>query len=318
MRRSYPSLPGRSDGRATRILITGASGLLGGKIVELASGRGHQVYSTYREHAPPPYGKPLRLDQTEDSQVKKFVSENRPDVIINAAALTDVDVCEEKPEAAFLLNATSVGHLADAATESSAFFVQVSTDYVFSGEKGGYSETDVANPINQYGHSKLKGEAITTGLEEKTWSIARASVVYGWGRTHRPNAATYVYSKLSKSEKVSMVADQFSSPTLNTSLASMLVEVAERKIPGIIHTAGASRLSRYDFATGIARTFGLDTRMIASTKSKNLNWKAKRPRDSSLNVTRASQTLLNRPLTVENAFSLLLKEHNGLAPSQRV
>ena len=231
--------------------------------------------------------------------------------------MTDVDVCEEKPETAFLVNATSVGHLADAARESGSFLVQVSTDYVFSGEKGSYSESDVADPINEYGRSKLKGEEITTRLEEKAWSIARASVVYGWGRSHRPNAATYVYSKLSKSEKVSMVTDQFSSPTLNTSLASMLVEVAERKIPGIMHTAGASRLSRYDFAAGIARTFGLDARLIASTESKNLNWKAKRPRDSSLNITRASRKLSNQPLTLENAFSLLLKEHDGLAPSQR-
>ncbi len=256
----------------------------------------------------PAHGNPVTLDQTEEVPVRKLVKKTGPDVIINSAAMTDVDLCESQPEAAVRVNATSVGYLANAAKEVSSFLLQVSTDYVFSGDKGGYSETDSPNPINHYGLSKLKGEESAKGAGEGAYSIARASVVYGWGRAHRPNAATYVYDKLSKKEKVSMVKDQYSSPTLNTNLAGMVLEIAGRKIPGIIHTAGASRLNRHDFALHIARTFGLDTGLITAVESKNLNWKAKRPPDSSLKTGKASRTLTNGPLPIEQALSILARE----------
>ena len=257
------------------------------------------------------------IDQTEEAQVRTLVKETRPDVIINSAAMTDVDLCESQPDIAVLVNATSVGYVADAAREADAFLVQISTDYVFNGDKGQYSETDSPNPINHYGLSKLKGEEAALRTGEGAQCIARASVVYGWGRAHRPNAATYVYDRLSKKEKVSMVNDQFSSPTLNTNLAGMVLEIAERKIPGIIHTAGASRLNRHDFALHIARAFGLDAGLIAAVESKNLNWKAKRPPDSSLRTDKASRTLTNGPLSIEQALGVLAREHDGLESLQK-
>ncbi len=315
MRRCSLRHRGRSDGKPTRILVTGASGLLGGKIVELASGKGHEVFSAYKEHQPL-QGRAVQLDQTEEGQVKKVVSESKPDVIINGAALTDVDLCEEKSDSAFLLNATAVGYLAKAARESNAFLLQMSTDYVFSGDKGGYSETDAPAPINKYGLSKLKGEEAAMRVGEKSYCIARASVVYGWGRTHRPNAASFIYAKLSNGDKVSMVNDQYCSPTLNTSLAGMVLEIAERRVPGIMHTAGATRLSRYDFALDVARTFGLDTNLISPIETKRLNWKARRPPDSSLRVTKASGTLSSAPLPIEQALRVLSREHDSLASFQ--
>lgn len=188
----------------------------------------------------------------------------------------------------------------------------MSTDYVFNGDKGRYSENDTPNPINKYGLSKLKGEEAAKRVGEGNWAVGRASVVYGWGRPHRPNAATYVYDKLSKGERVSMVNDQYSSPTLNTSLAGMLLEIAERRITGIIHTAGASRLNRYDFAVQVAQTFGLDSRLISSVDSKNLNWKAKRPNDSSLAISKASGALSSAPLPIDQALQVLAREHTSL------
>lgn len=244
------------------------------------------------------------------------MKETRPEVIINSAAMTDVDLCESQPETATLVNATSVGYLADASKEMDAFLIQISTDYVFSGDKGKYSETDSPNPINQYGLSKLKGERSAVRIGEGAYCIARASVVYGWGRAHRPNAATYVYDKLSKKEKVSMVDDQYSSPTLNTNLAGMVLEIAERRIPGIMHTAGASRLNRYDFAVDIARIFGMDTSLVSTVEAKNLNWKAKRPPDSSLNSAKASKTLTNVPLPIEQALRVFAREHSSLESLQ--
>src|SRR2546429_3012415 len=131
LRKRFPLSLGKRDGSLTRILVTGSSGLLGNKIVEHAIAKGHEVYSTY-QHNPPRLGVPLQLDQTIQAEVERVVSLASPDAIVNAAAMTDVDVCEQLPEMARFVNSISVSHLASSASAHKAFLVQVSTDYVFS------------------------------------------------------------------------------------------------------------------------------------------------------------------------------------------
>jgi dTDP-4-dehydrorhamnose reductase len=226
--------------------------------------------------------------------------------------MTDVDKCELETEAAFAANSKAVSNIVSAAKETKSFVVQVSTDYVFDGERGRYSEHEEAHPINKYGESKLEGEnVVMKRLDKEMWSIARSSVVYGWGRAIRPNAATFVYERLSRGETVRIVRDQFSSPTLNTSLSAMLIEIAERELPGIIHAAGATRLNRFDFAVGLAKTFGLDASLIRAIQAKDLQWKARRPTDSSLNVEKAQKLLRSAPLSIESAYEALHREHIG-------
>jgi dTDP-4-dehydrorhamnose reductase len=252
----------------------------------------------------------MAFDLTQSAGVRRVFSEVHPDVVINAAAMTEVDKCELDAEAAFAANSKAVSNIVDAAQETESFVVQVSTDYVFDGERGGYSEHDEAHPVNKYGESKLEGEkAVMKGLDKEMWSIPRSSVVYGWGRASRPNAATFVYEKLSRGESICMVRDLFSSPTLNTSLSAMLIEVAERELPGIIHVAGATRLNRFDFAVGLAKTFGLDATLIKAVQAKELQWKARRPADSSLVVGRAQKLLRSAPLNIESAYEALHREH---------
>jgi dTDP-4-dehydrorhamnose reductase len=242
------------------------------------------------------------FDVTDEVSVRKTISKIRPDVIVNSSALTDVDKCEVKPQLARDLNSTGVEHLARSALESSSFLVQVSTDSVFDGTTGNYLENDRPHPINQYGHTKLAGEEAAKTCGEGRWSIARTSVLYGWGRPQRPNAATYISESLSKGQKIFILTDQYSSPTLNTNLAKMIVEISERQLPGIIHTAGATRLSRYDFALGLADLMKLERKFILPTESENIKWKAKRPMDSSLRVSRATSQLANRPLEIDEAY----------------
>ena len=292
-----------------RILVTGASGLLGSRLVELALQKGHDVISSYKDHVPV-HGKPLALDLARSTDVTKAFSEVHPDVIINTAAMTDVDRCELEPEAAFSTNSKAVSNIANAAKEMESFVVQVSTDYVFDGGRGGYSEHDETRPVNKYGESKLEGEkVIMNELDEEMWSIARSSVIYGWGRSGRPNAATFVYEKLSRGESIRIASDLFSSPTLNTSLSTMLLEIGERQLPGIIHVAGATRLSRFDFAMGLAKTFGLDATLIKAVLARDLQWAARRPADSSLIVGRAQRLLRSAPLYIEKAYETLRREN---------
>ena len=294
--RRFPPGLGKRDGRLTRILVTGSSGLLGNKIVEHAIAKGHEVYPTY-QHNPPRLGVPLVLDQTIQAEVEKVVSLASPDAIVNSAALTDVDLCEELPEMARFVNSISVSHLASSASAHKAFLVQVSTDYVFSGEKGMYSETDQPSPVNEYGRSKLEGEEMARLAGEGNWCVARASVVYGWGRPQRGNAATYVYDKLSKGEQIRMVQDQYCSPTYNDNLARMILEIVEKRVLGVMHTSGATRINRYDFAVLIAKTLGLDTSLIRPVESASIPWKAKRPRDSSLDVQKCRGLLDAKPMS---------------------
>jgi dTDP-4-dehydrorhamnose reductase len=271
------------------------------KLVQVALERGHQVFAAYKEH-PPIFGNPVPLDVTDEISVRKNISRIKPDVIVNSAALTDVDKCEVNPQLARDLNSTCVEYLARATRELSCFLVQVSTDSVFDGATGNYSENDRLHPINQYGHTKLAGEEAAKTCGEGRWSIARTSVLYGWGRPQRPNAATYISDSLSKGQKIFMITDQYSSPTLNTNLAKMIIEISERQLPGIIHTAGAMRLSRYDFALGLADLMMLERKLIIPTESENIKWKAKRPMDSSLHVSRAASQLVNRPLEIDEAY----------------
>jgi dTDP-4-dehydrorhamnose reductase len=242
--------------------------------------------------------------------VKETIARIRPQAIINTAALSDVDFCEENPDAAFLVNSESVSYLATAAREAGCFLLQVSTDYVFDGEKGSYSELDPPHPVNTYGNSKLQGERAAVFIGEGLWSIARPSVIFGWGRRYRPNAATSVFEKLSKRENVRMVRDQYCSPTFNTNLAAMLVEVAERKIAGILHTAGATRLSRSELALKVADIFGLDKKLVLEATAKDIPWRAKRPKDSSLNVARATTLLSHKPQTITDALDQFRGEQN--------
>ena len=305
--RRFPPGLGKRDGSLTRILVTGSSGLLGNKIVEHAIAKGHEVYSTY-QHNPPRLGVPLVLDQTIQAEVEKVVSLASPDAIVNSAALTDVDVCEELPEMARFVNSISVSHLASSASAHKAFLVQVSTDYVFSGEKGMYSETDPPSPVNEYGRSKLEGEEMARLAGEGNWCVARASVVYGWGRPQRGNAATYVYDKLSKGEQIRMVQDQYCSPTYNDNLARMILEIVEKRVLGVMHTSGATRINRYDFAVLLAKALGLDTNLILPVDSANLQWKAKRPRDSSLDVKKSSDILGEKPVSAPEGVKSFSEE----------
>jgi len=186
--------------------------------------------------------------------------------------------------------------------------IYVSTDYVFSGKKGMYTETDETKPINHYGKTKLEGEKIVRNLMPD-WCIARPSVIYGSvpaaGKT---NFALWVIDKLRKGEQIKIITDQYVSPTINTNLAEMILEVAQRRLTGIYHLSGATPINRYDFACLIAETFDLNKNLIKPAKSEEMNWNAQRPKNTSLNIEKASRTLTKKPLKIEDALNKLKEE----------
>jgi dTDP-4-dehydrorhamnose reductase len=293
--------------------VTGASGLLGHRLVQITSANGHEVYSVYKEH-PTSSGKPIRLDLTNQGQVSQTISMLKPQAIIHTAAYTDVEGCEINKDLAWKTNAEVTKHLAMASATANSQIAYVSTDYVFDGEKGFYSEEDQPNPINYYGYTKLKGEEFVKDHAKK-WCITRPSVIYGWSQTERLNFATWLINNLNHGKEVKVLTDQYVSPTLNTNLAEMLLEITERKITGTLHTSGATRISRHEFALRLSKVFNLNTDLIKPATTDEIGWKAKRPKDSSLNTNKASTLLNAKPLKVNRALEMMKKETSETNPN---
>lgn len=290
-----------------KILVTGAGGLLGSRIVELASERGHEVYGLYLNH-PPSMGFKIKMDITDFNGVEKLISQLKPHAIIHCAAITDVDLCERNRDLALKVNYEATKVIAKASEKIDAHMIHISTDYVFDGLRGMYREEDKPNPINTYGLTKLLGE--TAVMENCSRSlIARASVIYGSKpAAGKVNFALWVMGKLKSGERVKVLKDQYVSPTLNTNLALMILDALEMNLTGIIHMSGATRVSRYEFAIQIARKFNLDEGLIEEAYMHEMSWIAKRPRDSSLDVSKASRMLNVKPMSLNEALEKLYLE----------
>jgi dTDP-4-dehydrorhamnose reductase len=291
---------------ALKVLITGASGLYGSKLSQIIS-KDCEVYSGYSKDQPV-CGIPIQFDVSNNNQVERAFKKVNPDVVVHAATLTNVDECETNKGLAWKTNVEGTRNIAEAAKACGTFLFYVSTDYVFNGEKGNYTETDTPDPINYYGLTKLKAEELVKELLDG-YCIARPSVIYGaTPAAGKINFALWLLNKLKQKKPVKIVVDQWNSPTLNINLAEMTWEIIQRKITGIFHLSGATRINRYDFAKSIASAFNLDSALIIPSASSEFAWTAKRPKDSSLSVDKAQNTLNNQPLPVDQALSRLRTE----------
>jgi len=275
------------------------SGLLGRKVAQ-ASREHFDTAVTYNKNQVDIDGcQAYQMDITKDIELLEALS---PRYIILTAAMTNVDQCEIDRAAAWQANALGPQRVATAAKRIGAKLIHVSTDYVFDGQRGMYKEPDPVCPINYYGASKLAGEAGVRGVLPDSL-IARTSVLYGWNPV-RLNFVTWAISELRRGNRINIVTDQFTSATLADNLSTMLL--ALRDEAGIFHTAGAERISRYDLALKIARTFDLDESLINPITSEQLQWKARRPKDSSLDIGKVSE--FAEPLNVDRGLELMLRQ----------
>jgi dTDP-4-dehydrorhamnose reductase len=293
-----------------KILITGASGLYGSKLAEIAISKKHQVYAIHNQHTTA-YGIPIGIDISNKDKIDAELKRVQPEIVVHAASLTDVDKCELNKELAWKTNVEGTRNITQAAKNNSAYFLYISTDYVFDGEKGNYKETDLPSPINYYGYTKLKAEEyIKKNAGE--YCIVRTSVIYGANpAAGKINFALWLLKKLENKEQTKIFIDQWNSPTLNSSLVEMTLEIAERQLTGLYHLSGATRISRYEFATSLAKTFNLDANLLVPTVSSQLSFPAKRPKDSSLNTNKAQTSLNHKPLQIEKALKKFKTELAG-------
>jgi len=251
-------------------------------------------------------------EKTVSTVLKSIV----PEVVIHAAAMTNVDGCESDRELAWSINAQGTKNIALECRTIHARLIYVSTDYVFDGKVGLYSEQHKTNPINYYGLTKLNAERFVRELCRDS-AIARTSVIYGW-HAIKMNFATWIVNSLRNHEQVNVAMDHYNSPTLADDLAEILRKIVEDEASGVYHTCGDERISRYKFALKIAETFKLDTSLIKPAKMAEIKaWIAKRPRDSSLSIEKLRRDLDIDPPELVDALHRMKNLEPEAAKSKR-
>ena len=267
-----------------KFFITGGSGLLGERLATIASNDDEIVLS----HNSNPTKNTIKCDITDKNEVEKVINKNKPDTIVHCAAMTDVDLCEDEIDIAYRINSDGTRNMAQAAENIGAKIIYVSTDFVFDGDKGYYSEDDEVNPLGIYAKSKYDGE-VQLKKYSTNWAIARVSVLYGWHK--KANFTTWVINQLRSNNSINIVTDQINSPTYADNAGEAIFEIAKQDKNGIYHTAGNDRINRFDFTQKIAEAFNLNKDLINPTTSDKFIQKAPRPRDSSLNVNKIKKEL---------------------------
>lgn len=271
-----------------RILVTGARGLLGQKVTEVI--RRESEYEVLTSDLTANSEGGLSLDITDRQKVVDVIGSLKPYAIVNAAAYTNVDKAEVEREAAYKINATAVGYLAEAANIFGAKLIHISTDYVFDGLKGNYSEASKPQPVNYYGKTKLAGENLLIA-KLTDYVILRTQVLYGYAPGAKMNFVLWVVDRLSKGESIRVVDDQVGNPTLADELAFAVLKACQPKVTGLYHVAGMETVSRYDFALQVADVFNLAPSSITPIKSEELSQPAKRPKNSSFICLKAQTKL---------------------------
>ncbi|MCK4427854.1 MAG: dTDP-4-dehydrorhamnose reductase [candidate division Zixibacteria bacterium] len=282
------------------VLITGANGLLGQKLVcdfyprykVIACDLHPESYLSF------PNLSYESLDITNRRQLGFQISFYQPQVVVNAAAYTDVDGCEIHKDKAWATNVGGVKNLVNFCVKQKIKLTHLSTDYIFNGENGPYSEDDPPDPVNFYGETKLESEKIIkeSGID---FLIIRTNVLYGFGKNVKSNFLLWLLDKLSQNEKIKIVTDQFNNPTLADNLSSCILEMVKKNISGIYHIAGSEYLSRYDFATKVADKFNFDKNNILPTKTELLQQEAKRPHKGGLRIDKVQKILKTQLLGVD-------------------
>jgi len=290
------------------VMIIGANGLLGQKLVEfLSRGTTNNLVLAGRSAAPSvtvPDAVYVELDIGKKQDIRDAVTLHKPDVIINTAAMTGVDACEGEREQAWKVNVTGVENIVEAARRENARVVHLSTDYVFDGKEGPYSEEDRPEPINYYGRAKLASENHLRS-SEVPFVIIRTMVLYGIAAEVKSNFALWLIRNLEERNPVRVVSDQTGNPTLVDDLAHAIISAVELQKTGLYHVAGREILSRYDFALKLADVFGFDRSLIQPVTTAELKQPAARPLKSGLVTLKAEVDLGYRPSTVIEGLTIL-------------
>jgi dTDP-4-dehydrorhamnose reductase len=295
------------------LLVTGANGLVGSRIVARLAATGEHVLGIGR--GPRRVGAPVEyveLDLArEPATLARLIESARPSGVINAAAMTDVDACESHPGEAWTLNVRIVEEAARACAAAGARFTSLSTDYVFDGVRGSYSEEDAPNPRGVYARTKRAGEEAALILASDV-AVCRVAVVYSGRSGAKKTFAVSAADSLASGKPVKAFIDQVVSPTLADNAAELVVGVHRSGARGVFHCAGATEISRLDFCRALAGRLGADQSLVVPVQLAELKLPAPRPLKCGLRVDKVKRLLGDSaPLAIDAALDRFLEERRG-------
>ena len=285
-----------------RILITGAFGQLGHALQSILSKKSnYELICTGRKVKKGQEGIPL--DIRNQVALKELINTTAPDILVNLAAMTNVDACELNPKLAGEINVAGLEHICDSFKGK---IIHLSTDYVFDGTSGPYKEDDPLNPISIYGKTKLASEHILLEKDIKNLVI-RGNVLYDYSPHTSASFLNWVVSSLKGNQEIKVVEDQFNNPTWTRSMSDIIELSIENDLEGIIHWGDSVHISRFEFAKLIAKKFSLNASLIKPVLTSELNQPARRPLQSGLSTEKLVNMLDIIPPSIDDCLDEIIK-----------
>lgn len=289
-----------------KVLITGANGFLGHHLTELLLKKGYEVIATGKGSSRLFFSGDSNfiyeeMDFIDINAVQQVFAKYRPEAVVHAGAISKPDECELNRPLAFKINVSGTENLHKAAADGESHFIFVSTDFVFDGKKGMYTESDIPSPVNFYGQTKLEAEMAVKKYSGR-WSIVRTVLVYGKPVSGRDNILTRVKQKLERGEEYSVVNDQERTPTFVKDLANGIALIIDKKAEGIFHIAGKDRMTPYEMAMRTANYLGLNPDLLLKVTAADFSEPARRPLKTGLVIEKAINELGYKPLSFEDGM----------------
>ena len=295
-----------------RILVTGSNGLLGQKLTDrILSKKDFELIATSKGLNRYPYEsgyKYVELDICNPNQVKQVLELYHPAAVIHTAAMTNVDACENNKELCQALNVTAVENLVTVCEKLDILLIHLSTDFIFDGEDGPYTEEDKPNPLSYYGRTKLEAENV---LQKSScrWAILRTIIVYGIvNDMSRTNIVLWAKDALEKGDPIKVVFDQWRMPTLAEDLAECCLLVVKYNAQGIYNASGKDMMSIVELVEEVADFWGLNKSLINPISSDSLNQTAKRPKRTGFVLDKTIRELHYNPHSFKEGLAIVDKQ----------
>lgn len=288
------------------VLVTGANGFLGYYLIQRLLEKGFDVIATGKGSCRLPFTNASRftyieMDFTDPYAVHDVFDKYHPEIVVHGGAITKPDECELNQWQAYLVNVEGTVTVLLNAAEQKSYFIFLSTDFIFDGEKGMYKEMDTPNPVNYYGRTKLEAEEAVKEYEYD-WAIVRTVLVYGKPMHSRSNILTIVKDKLEKGESYNVLDDQVRTPTYIEDLANGIIQIIEKRAKGVYHLSGMDVLTPYQMACKAADHLGLDKKLLRCVTAADFSQPARRPLLTGFDISKARAELGFEPVSFEEGL----------------
>jgi dTDP-4-dehydrorhamnose reductase len=281
--------------------VTGAGGLLGGRLAALLHARGHDVLAAHRHTLPPPGPRPVFVELTDADALVRLLDSARPEAVLNAAAIGRANRCQESPDEAHRVNAVLPGTVGRLCRERGLRFVALSTDLVFGGDRAFVREDDLPRPVSVYGRTKLAGEEAALAACPAA-AVARVALTLGRGHGARGSSTETIAWAIRAGRALRLFTDEYRTPVDPESLVDALVRLLERGGSGLFHLGGPERVSRHELGLRVARLLGLPESAIVAGRQSDHAGPDPRAADVSLDSSRARAELGWQPRPIDEGI----------------